>query len=104
MMFFYMSISMHVFSSDHENRMKLYNELFHYRIDRNRKNNEAREHITSIKALSCMFLLLTPVSWKHVVTVPQQLQSPITFDESQAEKFVRTIRQDNQQQDKRHTR
>lgn len=79
-----LSMAMNICSSDHEYR-----------------NNEARD-IKTIKALSCMFLLLTPVSWKHVVTVPQQLQLPIIFDESQAEKFARNVQQGSQQQSWHH--
>ena len=49
-----------------------------------------------IQVLSCLYLLLTPVSWKHVITVPIQPTLPVLngnnldLNETCSEKFIRT--------------
>lgn len=86
-----LSLSMNLFSSVHEERMKLRKELFNERSIEKKQNEDARQYATSIKGLVYICLLLTPVSWKHVITVPYHLQLPIVDEESQAKKFIRTI-------------
>lgn len=46
-------------------------------------------HNKQMKALGCIFLLLTPVSWPHVVTVLQFKQEPILND-SPVMQFVKS--------------
>lgn len=44
--------------------------------------------VDQVKALVCLCLLLTPVSWKHVVTIPSQQQMPEMHYEVDSKNFI----------------